>query len=85
MVQKQQGICMAITIILYFFVTPDTKINLRRMVDFIVKGKTIKFLGEKVFNLGLHRDFLDETPNMTKKAIFFNLDFIKRLLLQTAL
>lgn len=53
---------MAKRINFYFSVMIYVKINSQCIIDLIVKGKTIKFIGENIFNVGLHKDFLDGTP-----------------------
>lgn len=44
------------------------KLNSQCIIDLIVKGKTIKFIGENIFNVGVHKDFLDGTPKYNWKG-----------------
>ena len=43
------------------FFVPYTKINSKRNIDPNVKTKTLKSLGENIYDLGFSKDFVDTT------------------------
>lgn len=63
-------------------IVPDTKSNSKQITDLNVKPSTMKLLeentGEYLFDLGLGKDFLDETPKTQSiKRETNKLDLIK--------
>ena len=53
------------------YLTPFTKINSKEIKDLITSPEAIKFLQEKtenkIFDISLHEDFLDLTPNQREQ------------------